>query len=264
MTLSSKSAYKKLTWIPLIVLIIGYGINVEITHAQTETSDSDSMSKKIILAAVENRDKQAAKSLRMIYKEVSVRTGIDIELKYFPASTAGSFVERGVVDGEAGRVFEFGMEHPELIRVEEPFLQITFGAFSKKTNLSLNGWESLKNKQLRIEYSRGTVLVQKRLEGIEGVSNITKVDTYYQGLKKLRANRTDVFIGLTLLIGYQLKEKRELFSGIKQVGVMETVPIYAYLNKTHEQFAPLISDAFKHMKKEGGINRIIRQVFEIK
>ncbi len=54
---------------------------------------------------------------RLSYSEIFRRLGIKVEFRDYPKKRVSMEADAGNVDGEAGRVFSYADEHPNLIRV---------------------------------------------------------------------------------------------------------------------------------------------------
>ena len=85
-----------------------------------------------------------------------------------------------------------------------------------------------------------------------------------QGMKKLIAGRTDLYVGpemvLTQLL--QSEELRQFFQTkeakgdkVRVAGVLEEIALHAYVHQTHHDLAPQLSTVLKAMKEEGLIEQ---------
>ncbi len=93
---------------------------------------------------------------RLIHTEIFRRLGVKIEFRDYPTKRAGMEADAGNVDGEAGRIYQYADAHPNLIRVEESLLAVSYAAFTAKDSIpQLNGWNSLKGTTYYVEYQRG-------------------------------------------------------------------------------------------------------------
>ncbi len=115
----------------------------------------------------------------------------------------------------------------------------------------LNGWESLKGKDYRVEYRHGIKTTEDNLPNVVKKENLSTVTEQVPGLKKLISGRIDLFVDkesgiLTLLKTPEFKDSR-----IRSAGLMESFPVYPYLHKKHAALAPKMAEIIKGIKAEG-------------
>jgi polar amino acid transport system substrate-binding protein len=198
---------------------------------------------------------------RLIYAEIFKRLGIKTEFRDYPPKRVGMESDAGNIDGEAARPYKYLSDHPNLIRVEEFLLKINFSAFAVQTSIpQLNGWDSLKGTNYRVEYRRGTTICEANLSKFVSRENLSDISEPVPGLKKLVSGRTDVFVEeesgiLTLLQPPEFKDSK-----IRSVGLMESPSLYAYLHKKHAPLAPKMAEIIKAMKAEGLIEQYRMEV----
>jgi len=193
---------------------------------------------------------------RMSYTEIFNRLGIKVEFRDYPPKRASIETDAGNVDGEPGRPHRYAAEHPNLIRVEaSPFFQ-NFSAFAAKGSIPLlKGWDSLKGTDYKVEYRRGVTTCETNLSKAVSKENLTDITDPIQGLKKLASGRIDLFVYdeewiLPLLQTPEFKDSK-----IRSVGLMESVPLYAYVHKKNAALASKMAEIIKAMKSEGLIEQ---------
>jgi polar amino acid transport system substrate-binding protein len=216
-----------------------------------------------IMAAGRPENDYLGKWQRLTYTEIFKRLGIKVEFRDYPPKRASMEADAGNVDGEPGRPHRYAAEHPNLIRVEaSPFFQ-NFSAFAAKNSIPLlKGWDSLKGTDYKVEYRRGVTTCETNLSKAVSKENLTDITDPIQGLKKLASGRIDLFIYdeewiLPLLQTPEFKDSK-----IRSVGLMESVPLYAYLHKKHAALAPKMAEIIKAMKAEGLIEQYHMMVDE--
>ncbi len=124
----------------------------------------------------------------------------------------------------------------------------------------MNGWNSLKGTEYRVEYQRGTVTCEDNLPKVIRKENLSIITEQIQSLKKLISGRIDLFVDeesgvLTLLQSPEFKGSK-----IRSVGIMESIVIYPYLHKKHASLAPKMAEIIKTMKTEGLIEQYRKAV----
>jgi polar amino acid transport system substrate-binding protein len=193
---------------------------------------------------------------RLIYKEIFRRLEIKAEFRDYPAKRAGIEADVGNIDGEAVRPYQYGAEHPNLIRVEETLFPMNLSAFTANDSVPpLKGWDSLRGTNYKVEYRRGTRICERNLSEVVSKENLSDVTEPEQGLKKLVSGRTDVFIydESSLLSLLQTPEFKD--SKIRFAGLMDSFYAYPYLYKKHAALALKMAEVIKAMKTEGLIEQ---------
>lgn len=209
-----------------------------------------------VMAFIRPETNYTGKWQRLIHTEIFKRLGIKIEFRDYPPKRAGMEADAGNIDGEAIRPYQYASEHSDLRRIEEFIFKIDFSAFAVKDSIpQISGWDSLKGTKYKIEYRRGTSMCEINLSKVVRGENLSDVTDTLQGLKKLLSGRTDIFVdgepGVLALM--QTPEFRD--SRIRNIGLMESAPMYAYVHKKHAALAPKMAEIIKAMKAEGLIEQ---------
>ncbi len=227
-----------------------------VSNAMCQESAPTLKNNAFVMAMLRTENDHLGKWQRLTYTEIFKRLGMKIEFRDYPAKRASMEADAGNVDGEPGRIFPYADEHPNLTRVEEfPFF-LNFSAFAAKDSIPpLKGWDSLKGTDYKVECQRGIKICELNLPKVVSRENLSDITEPDQGLKKLIAGRTDVFVYdelgiLTLLQTPEFKDSKVRFAG-----VMESAVIYPYLHKKHASLAPKMAGVIKAMKAEGLIEQ---------
>ena len=220
----------------------------------------DSAEKKIILVGTQDtKDSYVGIWLDMIYTEVFRRIGYQLEYEGYPAARAVAMSDRGEVDGDIHRGYGYNNEgHPNLIRVEEPHFSVAFTAYAVKPGIRLEGWDSLRNTDYKVEYRRGIVKIGNMLSQIIKESNLSDITTVQQGLKKLILGRTDIYIDVDKNVIEAIRKLDPVKfnpSAVYEAGIMETMTSHAFLHKKNADIVPKIDETLKLMKQEGLIEK---------
>jgi len=193
---------------------------------------------------------------RLIYTEIFRRLGVKAEFRDYPSKRAIIESDAGNVDGDAVRPYQYAAEHPNLIRVEESLFSITHCAFTANDSIpQLNGWDSLKGTNYKVEYRRGVTVCEKNLSKVVKAENLSDVTEAEQGLKKLISGRTDLFIYDEEWMQTALQTPEFKGSKVRSVGFMQSVDIHGYLHKKHAALALKMAEVIKAMKTEGLIEQ---------
>lgn len=191
---------------------------------------------------------------RLIYAEVFRRLEIPVRFEDYSSKRASLEADEGLVDGEPGRILDYQSAHPSLLRIEEPLLTLNFSAFVASAAIGpLNGWESLRDTAWRVEYQRGIRISENNLPGLVPPEKLSSVTEPIQGLRKLAAGRTDVYVDEESGILTALQTPEFKGSGIRVAGIMATGVIYPYVLRKHAALAPKMAAIIRSMKAEGAI-----------
>ncbi len=242
----------RFTIITAILTVMLFSVNNVMCQENPSALKEDTF----VIATFRAEDDYLGKWYKMIYAEIFKRLGMKFELRTFPPKRTSIEADAGNVDGEAARPYHYTDEHPNLIRVEESVVSVNFSAFAVQDSIpQLNGWESLKGKDYRVEYRHGIKTTEDNLPNVVKKENLSTVTEQVPGLKKLISGRIDLFVDeesgiLTLLKTPEFKDSR-----IRSAGLMESFPVYPYLHKKHALLAPKMAEIIKAMKEEGLIEQ---------
>ena len=201
------------------------------------------------------------KWVTLAYGEAFRRMGIPIRVASIQLARRTVLADKGEIDVDSGRIYQFGAEHPNLIRVEEPFTHLTFALFSTNPTLRFERIEELKSNGLAVEYRRGILFCENQLKAMVTPTRLSEVSSEAQGLRKLLASRTDLYCDLEYPVRALLNspEYRDMIRVYKALE-LGSVPIYPYLHRKHAALAPQLAATLKQMKAEGLIEAYRLQV----
>jgi ABC-type amino acid transport substrate-binding protein len=240
----------------LILLIIMF-INTGVCQERESTLKDNTF----VMAMLRAENDHLGKWQRMTYTEIFKRLGMKIEFRDYPAKRASMETDAGNVDGEPGRISSYAAEHPNLIRVEESPFSLNFSAFAVKDSIpQMNGWDSLKGTNYKVEYQRGIKICEINLPKVVSKENLSDVTEADQGLKKLISGRTDLFVYDEIGVLTLLQKPEFKASNVRFVGVMESGILYPCLHKKHAALAPKMAEIIKAMKVEGLIEKYRMEV----
>lgn len=189
----------------------------------------------------------------LIYQEAFKRLGYNLEYVEYKPKEASEKADSGKIDGEINRVPDYNLKHPNLIRVEEPHFTMSFCAYTALPNVTLDGWQSLKDTTYNVVYRLGVKKCEIEIPQYVPASNIDTVNYVFNGLKKIASKKADIYIDVDSSIEEELNSDTFLESGIRKAGVMEQITAHAFLHKKHEALVLQLSQTLKEMKQEGVI-----------
>lgn len=208
----------------------------------------------VLVGSTDTKNTYHGRWLELIYSDLFHRLGYELQYDAYPSARASEMSSSGVVDGEINRVSMYGTMHPEVIRVDESHFETAIAAYAVKPGIRVDGWQSLKNKNYKIEYRRATRIVEKALSSVSNPENISIANTVEQGLIKLIRERTDLYIDVEGIVDGQLSLVNKYdfgSSAVYKAGIMERDTLHLYLHKKNASLVPRVANELKVMKQEG-------------
>lgn len=214
----------------------------------------------IVLGSSAEADKFATGWTTLIYNEAFKRVGVAYKFEPLPMARRTAMEDSGEIDGDVGRTSTFGAEHPNLIRVAEPFGESIFNLYTANPALKLKNLDDLKGTNLNVEYRRGILFCEKKLKALQ-IKNLADVSTEQQAISKLASGRTDVYCDTSMPVRVVLNSPEfRNNTSIRVLVEAGSVPLHTYLHKKHDGLATKLSAALKQMKTEGLIEKYRLQV----
>ena len=187
----------------------------------------------------------------LIYSHALDQLGYQFSYELVPAIRASKMLESGKVDGEPGRVFNYGDKVQHVIRVEEPIIETHLIAFSNNPNIKLADWQSLTAANYKVEYYRGILRVEQILTALIPEARLSESSSPINSFRKLLHGRIDIYID-SEISSQLLQQTPEFKDGlIKPIATLEAVTSYGYLNERHSQLAINLAAQLKKMKQQG-------------
>lgn len=188
--------------------------------------------------------------LDLIITEAFTRAGIPMTLVTLPSERGLISASAGDTDGDINRVGGLTAKYPELVQVEESNMIYEFMAFSRRTDISVRGWNDL--RKLSVGFITGWRIFEENVDS----SSITKVDNPSQLFSLLQNDRVEVILMDRWGGGYYLKA-----SGMPDGRALEPPlakrDMFLYLNRRHSELVPKVAEALRSMKADGSYSRIV-------
>lgn len=179
---------------------------------------------------------------------------IPVEFVEFPGKRSLYEANAGTVDADLSRIKEVEQEFTSLRRVPTPVFWFEATVFSKRKDLKINGWDSLRG--LRIGIMRGMIYAER---GVKDFPRLTVVDRPIHLFKMLDSDRIDIAI-FSDLNGLHIIKELKLTSIHALKPPLERINGYHYIHKKHEHLLPKLDSIFQEMKNSGQMDRM-RQDF---
>lgn len=209
--------------------------------------------KEIRIVGGKHPDSPSTKYLIKLYSDAFKRIGYKFVYHQMPNNRSSVESDKGdIYSGELSRVVNYNSKHPKLIRLSIPHYSVNFLAVSAKLpKLELNGWESLKGKDLKIAYRRGTKIIEDHLPNLAEKENIIATSDTEQGLKLAILERVDVFIEGSVNIAKFFTDEYYRDSNLYFAGVVQKLDIYMFIHENHAELVPKLNSAMEEMQDEG-------------
>ncbi|WP_286232682.1 substrate-binding periplasmic protein [Thalassotalea sediminis] len=191
---------------------------------------------------------------RLILPVIYRNLGIDIIVTPLPAERAQYLANAGIKDGEIMRIWSYGEENPNVIRVPTPYYYLeTMPFILRNSKVSINQVEDLIN--YRIAKVRGVKHTNNITKGLHKVSNTNSTKNMFMLL-----NNGVVDIAITNTIDGVLNAEKMGYKDIIPLDEPLAVkPLYHYIHKRHKGLVELVDNEIKRLQENGELKRLIEQ-----
>jgi polar amino acid transport system substrate-binding protein len=192
-----------------------------------------------------------------VLTEAYNQLGVEFSLKKYPSKRAFELSSHGELDGELFRMAHAEKQYLTLVPVPTPINVMSATAFSKRRDVQIEGWESLKPYRVGVPF--GIILTDMAMQGMQRVA----VGILPELIDMLENDGVEVVVlpytlGLTQLA--QAEAKTQNKSKIREIDALHppvaVYPLYHYLNQKHQQWVPKLDDVLQKMAQQGRIAQI--------
>jgi len=190
---------------------------------------------------------------RIILPEIYEKLDIPITITPLPGKRAQYEATSGASDGEIMRIFTYGIENPNMIRVPTPYYSLETMAFIRKdSNIIINNKEDLKS--YKIVKVRGVKHTNNITRGLE---NLVDLNSTKQIMKFLDKGRADIALTNTVDGIMTIKELNLInIQAISQP--LARLQLFHYIHNNHQDLVPKVDNVIKEMKDSGELDRLIQ------
>ena len=203
-------------------------------------------------AAISNLYEQEVGEI--ILADIYRRAGLEMTVTPMPGQRAIMEATSGRVDGEIMRIWSYGVEHPQLVRVPTSYYFLETMAFYKEgSDVEVNSVEDLeKYSVLKVRGVKHTNAITK---GFTDVYNYDNTEAMLRALDKDRNNvavthRSDGLFAI---------QKHGLKNIDSSEYPMFSFPLYHYVYKENRHLVEKIDRIIQAMKTTGELDVLIRQ-----
>jgi hypothetical protein len=195
--------------------------------------------------------------LRRIHQEAFRRLGVPIDIKTLPTARLSLELSAGHIDGDLARPWAFAEGQPNLIRVDEPIMDVVLSLWTLNPKIVLHRLDQLTESALTVVFTRGVVECEQSLQAVLPATQVVSVTTTANALNLMHYGRNDVYCGLDIAILSDAGSTEFMgrASPIKLLNIGEPVPLYMYLQRKHATLVSQIVAILRKMKATGVIEQ---------
>ncbi|AAZ26571.1 substrate-binding periplasmic protein [Colwellia psychrerythraea] len=191
---------------------------------------------------------------RIVLKQIYKNIGINITISPLPGNRAQHFANTGINDGEIMRIWTYGDENPNTIRVPTPYYYLeTMPFVLKSSKISILLKEDL--AKYRLTKIRGVKHTNNITKGLTNIYEMSSTDDMF---KLLLSGKVDVLLTNTLDGNLALERL-----GLRNVASMEKplvrLSLYHYIHKDNKVLVPIVDKEIQRMKSNGELATLILQ-----
>ncbi len=188
--------------------------------------------------------------LTQIYKNI----GIDISISPLPGKRAQHVANSGIKDGEIMRIWTYGNENANTIRVPTPYYYLeTMPFVLRKADISiLNKKDLAKYRLTKIRGVKHTNNITK------GLTNIYEMSSTEEMFKLLLSGKVDVVLTNTS-DGNLAVERLGLSNVVSMKKPLIRLSLYHYIHKSNKGLVQLVDKEILRMKNNGELATLIIQ-----
>jgi polar amino acid transport system substrate-binding protein len=219
-------------------------------------SSSVLQAQTITLASAMGEKSRGNVIAQAIVKEISNRTGMEIKTIVLPRKRIIHLLANNsdTIDGVLLMYDGLEKENSHLIKISELFLASPIVAVSKRTDIEINGWESLKGYKLA--QPQGGKFITKNLSSLGLKAH--PLNKPEQGLKFVLAGRADMYLTPPFLV-MKLMKKPE-FNTLQLLTPHVAINRYfSYFFKRNADAAQKYLTTLKAIKEDGTYKKILEQ-----
>jgi hypothetical protein len=197
-----------------------------------------------------------AQSLTMAWyhkliSEAFGRLGITLEYAVYPPLRATTLLKTGNIDVEGLRAANYEDDNPDAVIVRESILTTKYGMATINPEIQLDRLSDLEGKSYRVEYLRGVEPLGDKLNDVVSEGYLFAITSPGQGLHKLLAGRSDVFIDFPGRLSALIESLDLSLAGIHVNEFEDDIIVYPVLHRRHANLAQPLQEVLSEMKAQG-------------
>ena len=202
--------------------------------------------------------------LRRIYTELFRRLDVPIEIRTLPTARLALELASASIDADIARPWAFGDRQPELVRVDEPVLEINYALWATNPAYKLARLEQLRQTSYVVTYIRGVTGCEEALKNLLPDSRVVDITSTVSAIHMLHYGRNELHCGVDLAALSDAGSAE--FAGkpplLKVLGIAKPDPLYLYLQRKHSALAPHAASTLRKMKSDGTMERLRKETLK--
>ncbi len=184
---------------------------------------------------------------RVVYTAMK-RLGYDVMLEDLSMNLSIYSTDNGTSQILLAQAETFASNYPNLVMVPSQFSSVEMIVFSKEEfSGSINNWEDLAD--YRVSFNASSAYVIEHIPST--IKEAVKKNDYKQVFEALVNDEADIAI-----LPFVELQKTNQPNGIITHSIIETLPIYTFVNKQYEYLVPLLTEEYEKMKADGTFEAI--------
>ncbi len=247
--------------IKLTVLLLLTGLCFFPLQFSANVDAAEKNTKNSLVLTVPSSDGILIKYAQATFKEVSTRTGLNIEILTLPKKRALVNANQGDADGVTMRVINLEKDYPNLVRIKTPIFTVQHLIFSNKRDLiqQAHDFKSLHELVVKNNYKVGFLLGSKKAKDELSslpIGNKLALSDPIQAFGLLETGRIEAYLAGPGIVNRSIFNQQFNNSDIQEVGVFANFPLYPYVHARHHSVVPILEAALQSMEEDGTLNKI--------
>jgi polar amino acid transport system substrate-binding protein len=191
---------------------------------------------------------------RLVIPQVYKKLDMEVIIVPMPAQQAQKNARSGKYDGEIMRIWTYGEESTDVVRVPTPYYQLETMAFYKPhQGIEISSKEDLVNYRLL------KILGVKHTENItSGFNNVVDIESTDKMMQLLEYGRADVALTNTI-DGIVALKKLKIENIVHLDKPLAVLNLYHYIHRSHKELVPLVDKMLRAMQSSGELKILVEQ-----
>ncbi|WP_434938165.1 substrate-binding periplasmic protein [Shewanella sp. HL-SH8] len=189
---------------------------------------------------------------RVVLDQICFIQQLHCNIEMLPAPRAERNMREGLVNGEIMRVWRYGEDNPDFIRVPTAYYEIKTAFFTRKdTQYKIASVADI------IDLNVGVLTGVKHTQNLGlDPKKVFYSTTTEKMMDLLDKKRVDVVIA-SYMDGMATINKMHANNLIVQSATIKTQPVYVYIHPNKKELVPIIDNGIKNLVKSGKLHLII-------
>jgi hypothetical protein len=205
----------------------------------------------------------AGSYLRRLYRELSKRTGMRIEVTTMPVARLSVEVANDKLDGDTARALAFAQAQPQLLRLGEPVMEVQLALWATDPRVKLARLEDLGPSGHAVTYPRGMLICENALKPQLPLERLIDVTGAVQAIEMMHYGRNALHCALDISV---LSEAQEFLPSkpmpLRVLNIGKPMSLYLYLQPRHTALVPSLEQALRRMRQDGTQERLRRETLQ--